>query len=169
MSSIYTQSKAMEFNVKMVWLVAAILDLWWSWWRTVQTLWILTLYLFKIYCYDFLKVIYYTYIFRLKGVLNYIQFKISHHSNKYITKWFNLTIYNIECYGVLTNVCMDQVSFTGSVEIGREAMKASANSNLKPVSLELGGKSPILIFDDADVDTASELALFGFLCNKVDF
>ena len=64
---------------------------------------------------------------------------------------------------------MDQVSFTGSVEIGREAMKASANSNLKPVSLELGGKSPILIFDDADVDTASELALFGFLCNKVDF
>ncbi|KAL5572684.1 hypothetical protein UlMin_022281 [Ulmus minor] len=67
---------------------------------------------------------------------------------------------------IASHMDIDMVSFTGSVEIGREEMKASANSNLKPVSLELGGKSPILIFDDADVDTASELALFGFLCNK---
>ncbi|PON73316.1 Succinylglutamate-semialdehyde dehydrogenase [Parasponia andersonii] len=45
-------------------------------------------------------------------------------------------------------------------------MKAAASSNLKPVSLELGGKSPIIIFDDADIDMAAELALMGILFNK---
>ncbi|XP_052111617.1 aldehyde dehydrogenase family 2 member C4-like [Arachis duranensis] len=44
------------------------------------------------------------------------------------------------------------VSFTGSTETGRKVMMAATMSNLKPVSLELGGKSPVLIFDDADVD-----------------
>ncbi|OIW08897.1 hypothetical protein TanjilG_05872 [Lupinus angustifolius] len=61
---------------------------------------------------------------------------------------------------------VDKISFTGSTDVGREVMVAAARSNLKPVSLELGGKSPILIFDDADVDKAAELALFGFLFNK---
>lgn len=37
-------------------------------------------------------------------------------------------------------------------------MEAAARSNLKSVSLELGGKSPLLIFDDADIDMAVELA-----------
>ena len=60
-----------------------------------------------------------------------------------------------------------QVSFTGSVEVGREVMQAAARSNLKPVSLELGGKSPLIIFDDADVDKAAELAFFGMFFNKV--
>ncbi len=46
-------------------------------------------------------------------------------------------------------------------------MQAAATSNLKVVSLELGGKSPLIIFDDADVDIATELALIGILCNKV--
>lgn len=46
-------------------------------------------------------------------------------------------------------------------------MQAAAMSNLKPVSLELGGKSPLIIFDDADVDKAAELALLGILFNKV--
>jgi coniferyl-aldehyde dehydrogenase len=46
-------------------------------------------------------------------------------------------------------------------------MQAAAMSNLKPVSLELGGKSPVLVFDDADVDKAVDLALFGILHNKV--
>ena len=48
-------------------------------------------------------------------------------------------------------------------------MKAAAESNLKVVSLELGGKSPLIIFDDADVDMAAELALIGILYNKVKF
>jgi coniferyl-aldehyde dehydrogenase len=46
-------------------------------------------------------------------------------------------------------------------------MQAAAKSNLKAVSLELGGKSPLLIFDDADVDKAADLALLGILYNKV--
>ncbi|KAL6224019.1 hypothetical protein ACLB2K_002876 [Fragaria x ananassa] len=44
--------------------------------------------------------------------------------------------------------------------------KAAAKSNLKSVSLELGGKSPLVIFDDADVDKAADLALLGILFNK---
>jgi len=48
-------------------------------------------------------------------------------------------------------------------------MVSAARSNLKPVSLELGGKSPLLIFDDADVDKAAELALLGIVFNKVNF
>lgn len=60
-----------------------------------------------------------------------------------------------------------QVSFTGSTEVGRKVMQAAAASNLKVVSLELGGKSPLIIFDDADVDTAAQLAIFGILFNKV--
>lgn len=48
-------------------------------------------------------------------------------------------------------------------------MQAAATSNLKPVSLELGGKNPIIIFDDADLDKAAEFATFGNLTNKVQF
>jgi coniferyl-aldehyde dehydrogenase len=62
---------------------------------------------------------------------------------------------------------MFQVSFTGSTEVGRVIMEASARSNLKPVSLELGGKSPLIIFDDADLDMAVELAIGANLFNKV--
>ncbi|KAL5579022.1 hypothetical protein UlMin_011464 [Ulmus minor] len=67
---------------------------------------------------------------------------------------------------ITSHMDIDMVSFTGFGEVGCEVMKASKNINLKQVSLELGGKSPILIFDDVDVDTTYELALFSFLCNK---
>lgn len=53
---------------------------------------------------------------------------------------------------------IQKVAFTGSVEVGRIIMEAAAKSNLKKVSLELGGKSPIVIFDDADIDYAVEVA-----------
>jgi len=59
------------------------------------------------------------------------------------------------------------VSFTGSTEVGRKVMQAAVESNLKVVSLELGGKSPLIIFDDADIDVAVQLALMGILYNKV--
>ncbi|XP_058184745.1 aldehyde dehydrogenase family 2 member C4-like [Rhododendron vialii] len=61
---------------------------------------------------------------------------------------------------------IDKVSFTGSTEVGRLVMQAAATSNLKAVSLELGGKSPLIIFDDADVEKAADLALLGILYNK---
>ncbi len=58
---------------------------------------------------------------------------------------------------------VDKIAFTGSTEVGRLIMKAAAG-NLKRVSLELGGKSPHIIFDDADVETAASYAagsIFG--------
>lgn len=56
---------------------------------------------------------------------------------------------------------VDKVAFTGSTEVGREIIRASAASNLNKITLELGGKSPVLIFDDADLDTAIAMAGFG--------
>ncbi|XP_053612677.1 aldehyde dehydrogenase X, mitochondrial-like [Plodia interpunctella] len=53
---------------------------------------------------------------------------------------------------------VDKVAFTGSTEIGRVIMKAAAEVNLKRVTLELGGKSPLVIFNDADVEKAALLA-----------
>ncbi|EFN67226.1 Retinal dehydrogenase 1 [Camponotus floridanus] len=51
-----------------------------------------------------------------------------------------------------------KVAFTGSTEVGHAIMAAAAKSNLKRVSLELGGKSPLVIFDDVDVKEAAEIA-----------
>ncbi|MEK4231396.1 aldehyde dehydrogenase family protein [Solibacillus sp. FSL H8-0538] len=55
---------------------------------------------------------------------------------------------------------VDLVSFTGSTEVGREIMRAAAG-NLKKISLELGGKSPNIVFADADLETAVDYGLFG--------
>ncbi|WP_335738787.1 aldehyde dehydrogenase [Rheinheimera metallidurans] len=49
---------------------------------------------------------------------------------------------------------VDVVSFTGSTEVGRLFLKYSADSNLKEVILECGGKSPQVVFDDAELDAA---------------
>ncbi|OBJ30470.1 aldehyde dehydrogenase [Mycolicibacter heraklionensis] len=56
---------------------------------------------------------------------------------------------------------VDKVAFTGSTEVGREIVRASAATNLNKVTLELGGKSPVLIYDDADLDMAITMAAFG--------
>ncbi|CAO3592383.1 unnamed protein product [Absidia cylindrospora] len=58
-----------------------------------------------------------------------------------------------------------KVAFTGSTLTGRHVMKAAAESNLKKVTLELGGKSPNIIFDDADLDKAVKWAHFGIFFN----
>jgi betaine-aldehyde dehydrogenase len=57
-----------------------------------------------------------------------------------------------------------KVSFTGSTAVGRQVMKAAADT-IKGVSLELGGKSPIVVFADADLDLATELILGGIFFN----
>lgn len=49
-----------------------------------------------------------------------------------------------------------KVSFTGSVSTGKTVQALAAKSNLKRCTLELGGKSPAVIFDDADLDNAVE-------------
>ena len=56
-----------------------------------------------------------------------------------------------------------KVAFTGSGLVGRKVMEEAAKSNLKPVTLELGGKSPNIIFDDADLDQAVNWAAHGIL------
>ncbi|XP_063625681.1 aldehyde dehydrogenase X, mitochondrial-like [Cydia splendana] len=53
---------------------------------------------------------------------------------------------------------VDKVAFTGSTEIGRIIMKAAAATNLKRITLELGGKSALVVFNDADVEKAAEIA-----------
>lgn len=55
---------------------------------------------------------------------------------------------------------MKKVSFTGSVEVGSKVMSTCAAS-IKHVTLELGGKSPILIFPDAEIDDAVTGAMLG--------
>ncbi len=60
---------------------------------------------------------------------------------------------------------VDKVAFTGSTSVGKAIMKAAAETNLKRVTLELGGKSPNIIFADTDVDTAAKFAFFGCFFN----
>lgn len=58
-----------------------------------------------------------------------------------------------------------QLAFTGSTLVGRVIMKAAATSNLKNVTLELGGKSPNIVFDDADIEQAVSWSTFGLFFN----
>ncbi|KXN85885.1 Aldehyde dehydrogenase [Leucoagaricus sp. SymC.cos] len=58
-----------------------------------------------------------------------------------------------------------KVAFTGSTLTGRKILKAAAESNLKNVTLELGGKSPTVIFDDADLEQAIKWAASGIFFN----
>ena len=60
---------------------------------------------------------------------------------------------------------VDKIAFTGSPEVGRMIMRAAAGS-LKRVSLELGGKSPNIIFADADMDRAVRAAASGIFFNQ---
>lgn len=59
---------------------------------------------------------------------------------------------------------VDKIAFTGSVKTGK-TIAAAALSNLKKVTLELGGKSPMVVFSDFDLDTAVDYALFAIYCN----
>ncbi|HEX6466279.1 MAG TPA: aldehyde dehydrogenase family protein, partial [Terriglobales bacterium] len=59
----------------------------------------------------------------------------------------------------------DHLLFTGATDVGREVMRAAA-ANLTPVTLELGGKSPNVVFPDADVDAAVRGATTGIFYGK---
>jgi len=61
---------------------------------------------------------------------------------------------------------VDKIAFTGSTDTGKIILELAAKSNLKTVTLELGGKSPFIIMDDADVDHAVELAHFALFFNQ---
>lgn len=61
---------------------------------------------------------------------------------------------------------VDCLSFTGSTEVGKLFLRYAADSNMKVVWLECGGKSPNLVFEDADLDAAAERAAFGIFFNQ---
>ncbi|CBI16844.3 unnamed protein product, partial [Vitis vinifera] len=61
---------------------------------------------------------------------------------------------------------MGKLAFTGSTVTGNSVLQLAAGSNLKPVTLELGGKSPVIVCEDANVDEAVELAHFALFFNQ---
>jgi len=61
---------------------------------------------------------------------------------------------------------VDKISFTGSIRTARRLLQASGESNLKRLSLELGGKSPNIIFPDCDMQEALKSAFWGIFANK---
>lgn len=69
-------------------------------------------------------------------------------------------------HALVQSMQVDKVSFTGGTETGREILRGVASSNLKKVSLELGGKSPNIFFADADLEAATDGALFGIFINQ---
>ncbi|XP_046609380.1 cytosolic 10-formyltetrahydrofolate dehydrogenase isoform X1 [Neodiprion virginianus] len=67
---------------------------------------------------------------------------------------------------IATHPLVRKLGFTGSTEIGQVIMRSCAESNLKKVSLELGGKSPLVIFDDADIQHAVRTGMNSVFFNK---
>ncbi|KAF4997544.1 hypothetical protein FDECE_12074 [Fusarium decemcellulare] len=66
---------------------------------------------------------------------------------------------------IASHMGVDKVAFTGSTTTGRAIMKSAASSNLKKVTLELGGKSPNIVFADADLDKAADWSAWGINMN----
>lgn len=60
---------------------------------------------------------------------------------------------------------VDMLSFTGSTAVGRSCVHAAADSNFKKLGLELGGKNPVVVFADADLEDAVDGAAFGISFN----
>lgn len=67
---------------------------------------------------------------------------------------------------ISTHMDIDKVAFTGSTSVGQIIMQDAARSNLKRVTLELGGKSPNIVFADADMDAAIAGAHLGLFFNQ---
>ena len=66
---------------------------------------------------------------------------------------------------LVTHPDVDKVAFTGSTQTGREIMKMAAGT-LKNITLETGGKSPLIVFDDADLEQAAKWAHLGIMYNQ---
>ncbi|CAH1400867.1 unnamed protein product [Nezara viridula] len=66
---------------------------------------------------------------------------------------------------IANHPAISKVAFTGSTEVGHIIMKAAASSNLKRISLELGGKSPLVVYHDVDIDEAVEIAHNAIFAN----
>jgi acyl-CoA reductase-like NAD-dependent aldehyde dehydrogenase len=82
-------------------------------------------------------------------------------------------VLNVVCgYGptagaaISNHMQIDKVAFTGSTEVGKIIQQAAGASNLKNVTLELGGKSPNIVFPDVNIDQAVELSHFALYFNQ---
>ncbi|EZA59493.1 cytosolic 10-formyltetrahydrofolate dehydrogenase isoform X2 [Ooceraea biroi] len=82
-------------------------------------------------------------------------------------------VINIVCgYGsdvgnaIVGHPLIRKLGFTGSTQVGQTIMRCCADSNLKKVSLELGGKSPLVIFEDANMQQAVRISMGGVFFNK---
>ncbi|KAK9874202.1 hypothetical protein WA026_002559 [Henosepilachna vigintioctopunctata] len=69
-------------------------------------------------------------------------------------------------HSLASHLDVRKLGFTGSTEIGQVIMRTCAESNMKKVSLELGGKSPLVIFADCDMDKAVRLGMQSVFFNK---
>lgn len=67
-------------------------------------------------------------------------------------------------HALASHLDVDKIAFTGSTITGKQIMK-TASVNMKNITLETGGKSPLLVFDDADLDQASKWAHIGIMSN----
>ncbi|KAL5723675.1 aldehyde dehydrogenase (NAD(+)) [Ranunculus cassubicifolius] len=67
---------------------------------------------------------------------------------------------------IASHMDIDKLAFTGSTNTGKIVLEMATKSNLKPVTLELGGKSPFIVCADADVDQAVALAHFALFFNQ---
>jgi coniferyl-aldehyde dehydrogenase len=87
---------------------------------------------------------------------------------------FGVVLGNAEVGASFSALPFDHLVFTGSTTVGRHVMRAAAE-NLVPVTLELGGKSPVVVDDDADIQTAVERTLTvktfnaGQICISPDY
>ncbi|KIW98913.1 uncharacterized protein Z519_00576 [Cladophialophora bantiana CBS 173.52] len=67
-------------------------------------------------------------------------------------------------HALASHLDVDKIAFTGSTVTGKQIMK-TASVNMKNITLETGGKSPLLVFDDADLDQAAKWAHIGIMSN----
>ncbi|KAI7965317.1 hypothetical protein MJO29_003415 [Puccinia striiformis f. sp. tritici] len=91
---------------------------------------------------------------------------------RFIKEIFPAGVVNIlPCFGVgagqpmVEHPMIEKTAFTGSTAIGKQTLAKSGGNNLKKVTLELGGKSPNIVFDDADLEQAVKWASFGIYFN----
>lgn len=66
---------------------------------------------------------------------------------------------------IVSHKDISKIAFTGSTEVGKKIMRSAADT-VKRVSLELGGKSPNIVFDDADFESTVNSASFGCFLNS---
>jgi acyl-CoA reductase-like NAD-dependent aldehyde dehydrogenase len=67
---------------------------------------------------------------------------------------------------IVLHPAVNKIAFTGSTAVGKRIQSLASQNGLKRISLELGGKSPMIVLDDADIDQAVEIAHIGLFLNQ---